>query len=143
MPTFDLGGERAGIVGCAVGASFAVLVAEQLFASGCDAVLLTDPPQSKFPDLSGHASVPMDDEHTLCLMFSYHPTEPLPARTRALFLKGHNGRESGHASRNAYAPQSLATPMRIFGPSTIRRQAFCLTMKVRRRRGFPACLVFS
>jgi hypothetical protein len=35
MLTFDLGGERAGIVGCAVGASFAVLVAEQLFASGC------------------------------------------------------------------------------------------------------------
>jgi phthalate 4,5-dioxygenase oxygenase subunit len=67
-------------------------------------------PQSKFPDLSGHASVPMDDEHTLCLMFSYHPTQPLPARTRALLLKGHNGRESGHASRNAYAPQSSATP---------------------------------
>ncbi len=31
------------------------------------------PPQSKFPELSGHAWVPMDDEHTLCLMFSYHP----------------------------------------------------------------------
>ena len=28
-------GERLGIVGCAVGASFAVLVAEQLFVSGC------------------------------------------------------------------------------------------------------------
>ena len=34
--TFDLDGvEEVGIVGCAVGASFAVLVAEQLFASGC------------------------------------------------------------------------------------------------------------
>ncbi len=31
----DDGNERFGIVGCAVGASFAVLVAEQLFASGC------------------------------------------------------------------------------------------------------------
>ncbi len=31
----ELAGERIGIVGCAVGASFAVLVAEQLFASGC------------------------------------------------------------------------------------------------------------
>ena len=28
-------GQRVGIVGCAVGASFAVLVAEQIFASGC------------------------------------------------------------------------------------------------------------
>lgn len=34
--TFDLAdGSTAGIVGCAVGAPFAVLVAEQLFASGC------------------------------------------------------------------------------------------------------------
>lgn len=31
----NLGGEVVGVVGCAVGASFAVLVAEQLFASGC------------------------------------------------------------------------------------------------------------
>jgi uridine phosphorylase len=33
--TFPLGGQTVGIVGCAVGASFAVLVAEELFASGC------------------------------------------------------------------------------------------------------------
>lgn len=32
---FDLDGVEAGIIGCAVGAPFAVLVAEQLFASGC------------------------------------------------------------------------------------------------------------
>lgn len=32
---FELNGEEVGIVGCAVGASFAVLVAEQLFAAGC------------------------------------------------------------------------------------------------------------
>jgi uridine phosphorylase len=35
LDTFDLGGQRVGIVGRAVGASFAVLVAEELFASGC------------------------------------------------------------------------------------------------------------
>lgn len=33
---FERAGEEYGIVGCAVGASFAVLVAEQLFAAGCD-----------------------------------------------------------------------------------------------------------
>lgn len=33
------GGTVAGVVGCAVGASFAVLVAEQLFASGCQMLL--------------------------------------------------------------------------------------------------------
>jgi uridine phosphorylase len=32
---FDHGSEHLGIIGCAVGASFAVLLAEQLFASGC------------------------------------------------------------------------------------------------------------
>src|SRR5260370_21521814 len=35
LDTFLLGGRRVGIVGRAVGASFAVLVAEELFASGC------------------------------------------------------------------------------------------------------------
>jgi len=35
LDTFDLGGRSVGIVGCAVGAPFAVLVAEELFASGC------------------------------------------------------------------------------------------------------------
>lgn len=32
---FELHGDEVGIIGCAVGASFAVLVAEQLFAAGC------------------------------------------------------------------------------------------------------------
>ena len=35
LDTFMLGGQATGIVGCAVGAPFAVLVAEELFASGC------------------------------------------------------------------------------------------------------------
>ena len=39
MDQFDQGGLEAGIVGCAVGASYAVLVAEQLFASGCRLLL--------------------------------------------------------------------------------------------------------
>jgi purine-nucleoside phosphorylase len=39
MLTFELGGERVGIVGCAVGAAFAVLIAEQMFASGCSLLI--------------------------------------------------------------------------------------------------------
>jgi uridine phosphorylase len=35
LDVFELAGQAAGIVGCAVGAPFAVLVAEELFASGC------------------------------------------------------------------------------------------------------------
>jgi uridine phosphorylase len=39
LDRFDLAGETAGIIGCAVGASFAVLIAEELFASGCKLLL--------------------------------------------------------------------------------------------------------
>lgn len=37
--TFDLAGTEVGVIGCAVGASFAVLLAEQLTASGCDLLI--------------------------------------------------------------------------------------------------------
>jgi hypothetical protein len=36
---FDLAGVRIGIVGCAVGAPYAVLVAEQMFACGCELLM--------------------------------------------------------------------------------------------------------
>jgi purine-nucleoside phosphorylase len=36
---FDHGGIRFGIIGCAVGASFAVLLAEELFVSGCQLLI--------------------------------------------------------------------------------------------------------
>jgi uridine phosphorylase len=39
LDVFDLGGESVGIVGCVVGASFAVLVAEELFACGCELIV--------------------------------------------------------------------------------------------------------
>ena len=37
--TFTLGGETVGILGCVVGAPFAVLVAEELFACGCSILI--------------------------------------------------------------------------------------------------------
>src|SRR5258708_21153318 len=39
LDTFTLAGQAVGIVGCAVGAPFAVLIAEELFASGCRLLL--------------------------------------------------------------------------------------------------------
>lgn len=39
LDTFELAGETVGIIGCAVGAPFAVLIAEELFASGCRLLL--------------------------------------------------------------------------------------------------------
>jgi uridine phosphorylase len=37
--TFTLEGQQFGIIGCAVGASFAVLLAEEIFACGCELLL--------------------------------------------------------------------------------------------------------
>jgi uridine phosphorylase len=39
MWVLDLDGHEIGVVGCAVGASFAVLVAEEMFASGCELLI--------------------------------------------------------------------------------------------------------
>jgi uridine phosphorylase len=39
MYSFDLAGIKLGIIGCVVGSSFAVLIAEQLFVSGCELLL--------------------------------------------------------------------------------------------------------
>jgi uridine phosphorylase len=39
LDAFELAGQVVGIVGCAVGAPFAVLIAEELFASGCQLLL--------------------------------------------------------------------------------------------------------
>ena len=59
------------------------------------------PPLSPFPDLSGHAWVPIDDENTLCIMFSYHPSEPL--------LPPRHGRSSRKGTRAARAGTPAAT----------------------------------
>ncbi|MBI3513520.1 MAG: nucleoside phosphorylase [Proteobacteria bacterium] len=39
LDVFEHAGSRYGLIGCAVGASFAVLLAEQLFASGCQLLI--------------------------------------------------------------------------------------------------------
>ena len=63
-----------------------------------------------FPQLSGHAWVPMDDENVLSIMFSYHPSEPLSEKVIRIFEDGHDGRETGHASRNGLRKEDLSLP---------------------------------
>jgi phthalate 4,5-dioxygenase len=82
------------------------------------------PPQSKFPELSGHAWVPMNDEHTLCIMFSYHPSEPLLPRMRELFEQGHNGRETGHPTRDAFVKRDPTTPYPDYWTKFTRENGF-------------------
>lgn len=80
MLEFELNGRTVGIIGQAVGASFAVLVAEQMFASGCELLIsitsagtITPPPNDKRFILIDEA---LRDEGT-----SYHY---LPPEERAL-----------------------------------------------------------
>ena len=68
------------------------------------------PPQAQYPDLSGHAWVPVDDETTLCLMFSYTPGEPFYEKTRRMFKEGHAGRETGHPSDASFEPGPVTEP---------------------------------
>ena len=69
------GGLALGIVGCAVGASFAVLVAEELFASGCELLISVTSAGRIDPALSPPAFILIDralrDEGT-----SYHYLPP-------------------------------------------------------------------
>jgi purine-nucleoside phosphorylase len=71
---FELGGRTVGILGCVVGAPFAVLVAEELFASGCKLLIsLTSAGQVKEGPAESFVIIDraLRDEGT-----SYHYTEP-------------------------------------------------------------------
>ncbi|HQT79165.1 MAG: uridine phosphorylase [Rhodospirillales bacterium 20-64-7] len=79
MLTFDLAGQTVGIVGCAVGASFAVLVAEQMFASGCRLLVSVTSAGRIAPDLPAQAFFVLIDKALRDEGTSYHY---LPAQER-------------------------------------------------------------
>lgn len=68
------------------------------------------PPQMQYPELSGHAWVPIDDHHTLAIMFSYTPDQPFYEKSRKLFKDGYKGRETGHHSHGAYEARPVTVP---------------------------------
>lgn len=82
------------------------------------------PPQAQYPDLSGHAWVPIDDHHTLCLMFSYTPAQPLYEKTRKVFKEGYGGRETGHASEASFEKRSPVEPYHTYWSRFNRANAY-------------------
>jgi len=75
------------------------------------------PPSHSDPTTSGHAWVPMDDEHTLCIMFSFNPQGPLSEKNRNTFHDGSfSGRETGHASTRSASPINLGRPFAKYWP---------------------------
>lgn len=63
---------------------------------------LVPPKSEEWAELTGHAWVPMDDRHTLCVMFTYLPDRPLKERMVDVFRDGYHGRETGHPSEAAF-----------------------------------------
>src|SRR3546814_16290946 len=47
-------------------------------------------------------------------MFSYHPAQPMYEKSRTVFVEGHQGRETGHASRHAFAPTNPSIPYALY-----------------------------
>lgn len=82
------------------------------------------PPFSQYPELSGHAWVPIDDEHTLCLMFSYHPNEVFYEKTRSLFRHGHAGRETGHPTEGSFETRPVTVPFHKYWSKFNRNNAY-------------------
>lgn len=74
------------------------------------------PPSGGEPDISGHAWIPIDDFHTLCIMYSYQPESPLSERKLKLYTKGARGRESGHMTQDGVLPFDPAKPYGKYWP---------------------------
>jgi len=68
--------------------------------------------------------VPIDDEHTLCIMFSYHPAQSFYEKTRQLFKSGHNGRETGHASEASFETRPVSVPYHTYWNKYNRANAY-------------------
>lgn len=62
------------------------------------------PPYGESPCYSGHAWVPIDDEHTMALCFTYHPARPLDEEELNDLRFGRNGLEGLHPTVNAFEP---------------------------------------
>lgn len=75
------------------------------------------PPGGADPTISGHAWVPIDDTHTLCVMFSYNPEQPLSEKNRSIFRDGSfSGRETGHLTTRGTAPHQHGKPFPDYWP---------------------------
>jgi len=85
------------------------------------------PPQKQYPELSGHAWVPIDDHHTLAIMFSYTPDQPFYEKTRNLFKDGYKGRETGHHTIVAYEERPITDPYPKYWSRYNRKNAYQYT----------------
>ena len=136
---FDHGGEHFGIIGCAVGASFAVLLAEQFFASGCRfLVSVTSAGQIVSRGATPYFVVidrALRDEGT-----SYHylpPSEFCEADAALVERAMAAWKRPGAASTAARRGRPMRRSARPQAPSNIAGRAASWRSKWRRRRFMP------
>jgi len=94
------------------------------------------PPSGRYQHISGHAWVPIDDEHTLAFMFTYHPTEPLGEKQMTLYQQGYKGRETGHLSEGGRLPEDPTLPYGRYWPRYNRANDYCLDRDAQREHYF-------
>jgi phthalate 4,5-dioxygenase oxygenase subunit len=92
------------------------------------------PPGADEVDINGHAFVPIDDETTLCVMYSYNPEQAMSDRRRKLFEEGHRGREPGHMSRNGALPFDPGKPYGKYWPKWNRSNDYGMDWELQRKK---------
>jgi hypothetical protein len=78
----------------------------------------------------------MDDEHTLCVMFSYNPTEVMGERRRKLYADGVRGREPGHLTPTGSQPFDPTKPYGKYWPRWNQLNDYGLDRELQRTKYF-------
>jgi len=94
------------------------------------------PPSGEEPDINGHAWVPVDDEHTLCVMYSYKPDAPYSERRLKLYQQGARGRESGHMSAGGTLPFDPTKPYGMYWPKYNASNDYGLDLELQQTKYF-------
>ena len=94
------------------------------------------PPSGPEPDINGHAWVPMDDEHTLCVMYSYKPSEAYSERRLKLYKEGARGRQSGHLSQDGALPFDPRRPFGMYWPQYNSSNDYGIDVEVQKTKYF-------
>ena len=75
------------------------------------------PPYGPDPLLSGHAYIPMDDEHVLALCYTYNPARPLSEEELDyLHYARHDGQEGLHPTVTGFLPPQANKPEGAWWP---------------------------
>lgn len=83
---------------------------------------------------SGHAFVPMDNENTLALGFTWHPNRPLSEEERSIMIDGFpNGLEGIHPTAHSYRPSQIGQPYADYWPKLMRDNDYGFDAGAQRR----------